>query len=310
MILIIDGNNLAFSCNMITRLHTADGFPTQAIAGFFNSLHSYARNFTPEKIFVAWDGGKSKKRLELCPYYKANRDKEKTPAQAMAFEDFKLQTPLIKSALFFLGVYNCIGRGVEGDDLVAMLALSAEKLGQKAMIFSSDADFYQLVSPYVSVYSINARGKSQDDRLTTYENMVAKHGLRPEQWLDYKVLLGDSSDNIDGVPGVGEKTAQKLLDEFGTIENFLEDQKSESPTKVGKREKAIVDNPDVIRRNIQMMDLTAPTGDFSTVKILRQAPDHKSLRNFFKTYELKKFYLDFNSWISAFHSIKTLKENQ
>lgn len=303
MILIIDGNNLAFSSNMITRLHTKEGFPTQAISGFFNSLHAFARDFAPTKVFVAWDGGKSRKRMELCPEYKANRE-EKTPQQEMSFEEFKLQTPLIKEALFYLGVYNCVGPGVEGDDLVAMLALSGQKLGLKVVICSSDADFLQLVSPDISVYAINGRGKSKEDRLTTIKNMAAKHGLEPGQWLDYKALLGDSSDNIKGVPGVGEKTAKKLLQTFGSIQNFITDQISEKPTKVGARERKILDYTELIERNIKMMDLTKPAGNFSTVKLLRQKPNHNALRSFFKNYELKSIYLDFNAWLHDFQSIQ------
>lgn len=304
MIFIVDGNNLAFASNMITRLHTKDNFPTQAIKGFFNFLHCYARDFGPKKIFVVWDGGKSKRRLELCPEYKANRMKEKTPQEKMAWEEFQMQVPLIKKALFDLGVYNCIGGGVEGDDIAAMLALSAERAGEQAIIFSSDADFFQLVSPLVSVHSVLTKKK---ERHVTIWNMEELCGLQPTQWLEYKALLGDKSDNISGVPGVGEKTAMQVLKTFGSIEAFVDDQNSDKPTAAGKREKAILDHLGLIERNKKMMDLRNPTCTFASIKLLNKAPDYPALRAFFGKMEMSSFYLQFNSWISAFNTMRKME---
>ena len=301
MIFIVDGNNLAFSSNMVMRLHTKDDFPTQAIKGFFNSLQSYARLFNPTQIFVAWDGGKSKNRMEICPEYKANRAKEKTPQEQMDFEEFLIQIPEIQRGVFLLGAYNCRGWGIEGDDIIAVVAKMAVKSKKEAIIFSSDADFYQLINEYVSVYSINTLVKGE--RHTTLKNMETLRGLPPHQWLEYKALLGDKSDNIVGVNGVGEKTAMDFMKKFGNIQNFIDDQNSDSPTKVGARVKRILENKDLIERNIKMMDLNHPAGDLSGVKMLRRKTDPNALKAFFKKYELKSFYLNFPTWISHFNKI-------
>jgi len=301
MIFIVDGNNLAFSSNMVMRLHTKDDFPTQAIKGFFNSLQSYAKLFCPTQIFVAWDGGKSKKRMKLCPEYKANRAKEKTQQEEMDFEEFLIQIPEIQRGVFLLGAYNCRGGGVEGDDIIAAIAKMAVKSKRNAIIFSSDADFYQLINEFISVYSVNSRVKGE--RHTTLANMAKIRGLQPHQWLEYKALLGDKSDNITGINGVGEKTALAFMKQFGTIQNFIDNQNSDSPTKVGTREKRILENKELIERNIKMMDLTNPAGDLTGVKMLRKKTNPNALKAYFKKYELKSFYLDFPTWISHFHKI-------
>lgn len=306
-IVIVDGNNLVYASNCAMRLHTSDDFPTQAIKGFFNSLRSYAKKFQPDKIFVVWDGGKSKARMELCPDYKANRDVEKTPQDQMVYEEFLMQIPLIKKAILDLGIYSCSGTGVEGDDLAGMLARMAEKLGKKAIICSSDKDFFQLVNDVISVYNIINRGKKE--RLTTLENMEELHGLPPEQWLEFKAMLGDKSDNILGVNGIGEVTGINIMKRFGSIDGLALDQASETPTKIGKREQRLLENAnrELVERNIKMMDLHNPTGNFSTVKVVCQEPNFPSLREFFKEYELKSFYLEFNSWVSDFNSIRTVE---
>lgn len=301
MIFIVDGNNLAFSSNMVCRLHTKDDFPTQAIKGFFNSLQSYAKLFNPTQIYVAWDGGKSKRRMELCPEYKANRAKEKTPQEEMDFEEFLIQVPEIQRGVFLLGAYNCRGGGVEGDDIIAAIAKMCVRSKKKAVIFSSDADFYQLINEYISVYSVNSRVKGE--RHTTLANMEETRGLSPHQWLEYKALLGDKSDNIVGINGIGEVTGQKFMKQFGSLQNFYDDQASDLPTKISKALGRILENKELVQRNIEMMDLTDPAGDLTGVKMLRKKTDPNELKAYFKKHELKSFYLDFPTWISHFHNI-------
>ncbi|MBI9085481.1 MAG: hypothetical protein JEZ11_17930 [Desulfobacterales bacterium] len=306
MIGIIDGNNLAFSSNMATRLHTADDFPTQAIKGFFVSLRSYMRKFQLAKIFVVWDGGKSKRRMVICPEYKANRAVEKTPPEAMAFEEFKMQVPLIKRGLFDLGATQCVGHLVEGDDIAALLAMAAENVDTEAIIFSSDADFLQLVSNKVSVYSVTSYGKQE--RHTHIGNMEKLKGLRPDQWLEYKAMLGDKSDNIAGVKGVGEKTAKTIMKTFGSLTDFknVVEGTETCPVKLGKRELSVLANLELVQRNIEMMDLRRPAMEFSAVKMFRRGvPNFSALKCLFLEYELKSLYLDFEEWISDFNCMRT-----
>jgi DNA polymerase-1 len=294
VILAIDGNNVAFVANAISRLSTKNGFPTQGLFGFLKSLHHFASRFKPEKIFVAWDGGRSKRRMEICPEYKENR-KEKTPEQEMMFEELKMQFPVIKEAVLHLGLTSIFGWGVEGDDLIALLARKTAEMGKDIVIVSSDKDFLQLVNPQVSVYSATSRKV----RHITHENMKEVYGLSPEQWLDFRALVGDSSDNIGGVKGVGEKTATDLLNAYGSLENFFEGAPREK--KLLKRHRAVLENAETIERNRRMMDLKTPAATFKGVSIERRGPDHSALRSMFLEYELKEFYLNFNGWVSAFN---------
>ena len=300
MILLIDGNNLAVVMNSIGSMSRKDGFPTQGIAGFLNTLRGYATQFDPKKIFVFWDGGKSKRRLELLPTYKQNRQYEKkTEAQKMSYQELLVQLPIIKQAVCDLGLFSISGKGVEADDLIATMARAAEQKKEKAIICSSDSDFHQLVSEYVSIYSTTTRSL----RHINLSNFSEAHaGLTPEQYLELKSLQGDTSDDIPGVKGIGEKTALKLLLEYGSVDGFRKavEAKTIEPTKTLQK---IIDNWSDFELSKKMIDLRDPLVTFTGVSIHKQDPDFSAVKAMALENGIAKIFTDFRMWVQPFKQI-------
>jgi DNA polymerase I len=257
VVLIIDGNNIAYIENCSKILSNKDGFPTQAIYGFFNKLRSWVDRFAPDRVFVAWDGGRSAKRMEIHPGYKASRKEKRTPQDELHLEDFKKQVPIIKEHVLNLGCWELFGEGCEADDLIGLMARTCTANSESAVICSTDKDFLQLVSPCVSVF------RPINGQLVTTANMETDFGLRSSQWLDFRCIVGDDSDDIAGVKGAGEKTAKYVLKAYGSLNNFFR----LAPSKLPKRVSYILDFPDIIERNRRLMDLYHPVSDLSSASL-------------------------------------------
>jgi len=298
MILLIDGTNLAFVTNAIGSMARKDGFPTRAIAGTLKSLRSYVTHFQPSKIFVAWDGGKSKKRMALHPGYKASRKlEEKTPEQRMDFEELLLQLPIIKQAVADLGLFTMEGPGIEGDDLIALLAKTSARSSHQAVIISSDSDFHQLVTENISVYSTVSK---KTGRHVTYTNFAKIHnGLRPDQYLEFKALQGDKSDDIPGVKGIGEKTAAKLLNDFGTVDDWRL-KVSMGEHKPTKTQSKIIDQWPDYQMSKAMIDLHSPLADFTTAELKYQEPNYGNVRKMALEFQISEIFMDFSTWVRPF----------
>ncbi len=301
MILLIDGNNLAFVATSLTPLSRSDGFPTQGIMNFFKSLRSYITNFEAKKVFIAWDGGKSKKRMALLPTYKESRKIEnKTPEQKMNLEEMLVQLPIIKQTAADLGLYQIEGGGIEGDDLIALMAMKSHQMDKEAIICSSDSDFHQLVNPKISVFSIMNK---KAGRHITYDNFAKVYdGLLPLQFLDYKALQGDSGDDIPGVKGIGPKNAHDLLIKFNTAENFrkMVETGEHNPTKTQQK---IIDNWKSFEISKAMISLQHPLADFSTAKIERQEPNWAAVREMAIEYQIGSIVAGFGTWIKPFKEL-------
>lgn len=212
-ILILDGNSLAnrafYALPMMT---TNDGKPTNALHGFMTMLLRLLSEQKPDYWVVAFDKTKATVRIEQYAEYKAQR--KETP------EALRPQFDYLKELLteFSVPILEC--EGYEADDIIATVASMAEKKEWEVQIYTGDRDALQLVSPYTTVY-LTRRGIT-DVEPYTEAVLKEKYNLTPSQIVDLKGLMGDSSDNIPGVPGVGEKTGLKLLWEYGTVENVLE----------------------------------------------------------------------------------------
>lgn len=307
MILVVDGNNMAVAANSVSKLTTQGGFPTQAIVGFLKSLHSMAATFEPTKIFIAWDGSRSPKRMALLNNtYKAGRKeaREKTPEQIMLWEEFRLQLPVIKEILGHLG--RCIqmlpAPGTEADDSIAYLAKTITTSGsEELLIASNDKDFVQLVNPRVSLYRFSA-----DKKLITAHNAESVMGLRPDQWVEFKAMWGDSSDEIPGVPGVGEKTAMSFLKEHGNIMNLLTYLRVKP--KLTKREQAVLDHFPTIATNKLVMDLVNPC-DCPRINFAHGEHNPSAFSAAMLKYEVKSIHMTLYQWIGVFDpSIPNTKE--
>lgn len=189
------------------------GMDTSAIMGFMNSLMDVIRREKPDHLAVAFDKGGSDYRLEMFTDYKANRDE--TP------EAIKIAVPYIQDLLRAMHIPIIEEAGYEADDLIGTLAKQAEKAGYQVFMVTPDKDFGQLVSENIFMYRPARMGN--DIEIWGVDEVKAKFEVEhPLQVIDFLGMMGDAVDNIPGLPGVGEKTAKKLLAEFGSMENLLE----------------------------------------------------------------------------------------
>ena len=212
-IVLVDGNNLLFRSYYATAysgnfMRNADGFPTNGLYGFVNMINKIISEENPEYMVVAFDIGKTF-RHEKYSEYKGGRDE--TP------NDLKVQFPYAKKILSAMGIMYLEKEGYEADDIIGTIASEVDKNDEFiGLIVSSDKDLLQLISNDIEVKLL----KTKDYIRMNHDTFVETYGIEPIRMIDLKGLMGDSSDNIPGVKGIGEKTALKLLQEYGTVENL------------------------------------------------------------------------------------------
>jgi DNA polymerase I len=210
---LLDGHSLSYRAffALPPSLATTSGQITNAVYGFTSMLIKLLGEEKPDLIAVAFDLGRPTVRLEQYAEYKAGR--------AEAPDEFRQQLGLIREVLETLRVPIVQIEGHEADDAIATLACRAADQGMEVVIVTADRDFFQLVRPGIEVM-FNRRGISDIVRYDV-KAVEERFGLPPEKYLDYVALKGDTSDNIPGVPGVGEKTASRLVQDFGSVEELL-----------------------------------------------------------------------------------------
>ncbi|MEH7417177.1 DNA polymerase I [Neobacillus drentensis] len=212
-LVLIDGNSIAYRAFFALPLLNNDkGIHTNAVYGFTMMLMKILEDEKPTHMLVAFDAGKTTFRHKTFGEYKGGR--QKTPPELSE------QFPFIRDLLDAYGISRYELENYEADDIIGTLSLTAEKNGYEVKVISGDKDLTQLSSPITTV-GITRKGITDIEEYTP-EHVAEKYGLIPEQIIDMKGLMGDASDNIPGVPGVGEKTAIKLLKEFSTLENLLD----------------------------------------------------------------------------------------
>ncbi len=214
-LMLLDGNSLAFRAFYALpaeNFKTRGGLTTNAVYGFTAMLINLLRDEAPTHIAAAFDVSRQTFRSERYPEYKANRSS--TP------DEFHGQIDITKEVLGALGITVLAEPGFEADDLIATLATQAENEGYRVLVVTGDRDSLQLVSDDVTVlYPI--KGVSELTRFTP-EAVVEKYGLTPAQYPDFAALRGDPSDNLPGIPGVGEKTASKWIVEYGSLQGLVD----------------------------------------------------------------------------------------
>jgi DNA polymerase I len=210
---LLDGHSLSYRAffALPETLATSTGQVTNAVYGFTSMLIKLLAEEKPDLIAVAFDLGTPKARLERYAAYKAGR--RETP------DEFRQQLGLILEVVQTLKIPLVSHPEQEADDLIATLALRAVEQGMEAVIVTADRDFFQVVQPGISVM-FNRKGISDIVRYDV-QAVTGRFGLPPEKYLDYVALKGDTSDNIPGVPGVGEKTASSLVQQYGSVEELL-----------------------------------------------------------------------------------------
>lgn len=209
MILIIDGNNLAYRCKHVFSLSNK-GVDVSVTYGFLKVLSSYMQKFHPSSIIVCWDGGIPEFRRFAVPEYKANRHLDDDPVERA---DFHRQINELHRVLPSMGIISIKSSCIEADDLM----YHASRLCKgKCIIVSSDKDMFQALSSFgVEVFN------PYRETLYDVDTFEKEYGISIDKYIDWRALQGDSSDNVPGVPGIGEKTATKLFNEFNTLTGIV-----------------------------------------------------------------------------------------
>jgi DNA polymerase-1 len=273
-LLIVDGHAYAYRAfYAIHGLRSPSGGPTNAIYGFVKMLAKMRAAIGPTHLMAVWDGGLSAERTAMLPDYKAQR-----PPMP---DDLKPQLDEIVGYLQAAGVASFCRDGVEADDYIACLARRAADAGMAVVIASADKDFMQLVSARVGLLNPNDPGGT----VWTDAQVRAKTGVEPSQIVDWLSLMGDSVDNIPGVPGVGPKTAAALLNQFGSVAELfrrLDEVKSEKVCG------ALRGSADAVRRNRELVRLRYDLPcDFSPAELAEKPVDAGRLRELFARWGFK-----------------------
>jgi DNA polymerase I len=276
---LVDGNNLAYRAffALPEELATTEGFPTNALLGFTNMLFKLLSDYRPKGVAVAWDTRPVHRHAQaeaVEVVYKEGR----RPMPGLLAEQFPHFRPIVAA----FGYRNLEFEGWEADDVIATLATHADEAGIKTCVVSTDRDAFQLVSENVCLM-MTPRGVS-DVNVYTPERVEARYGIRPDQIPDFIGLKGDTSDNIPGVPGIGDKTAGQLVAQYGSLEDVLEHVEELSPA----RRRNLTEFADqaraakvlaTMRRDLEL--------DSDPAELVLAPPDRAQLRETFRQFEFR-----------------------
>lgn len=243
-ILLIDGEGVLHTAfHKFQNLKSTDGKPSGAIFGFFRLLHKYFVRFYPTDVYIVFDNGHSKKRMELNPHYKEHRKNI-----SIDYESLQQQKAIILKMLGMLRIKYIFDKkklnDYEGDDFLAYLALEyipklkkyTHNKGYRYIIITSDKDFNQLLEgEKVKIYN------QRKDEIVSTRNCKELFGYDAKETVDWLSMVGDKSDDIKGIPGIGEVKARKILDEYGSLQNFLDHHHQTSHIEIAERNKKLID---------------------------------------------------------------------
>lgn len=276
-LILIDGNSLLFKAfyapnytgnYMVNR----NGIPTNGVYGFARMVEKIIST-NPKYVIVAFDYGKKTFRNELLDTYKATR--KETPQELV---------PQFALAREYLTAHNITWyevEGYEGDDIIGTLVDFGEKNNLKVSVYTGDKDANQLISPQTTIYR-TVKGVTELD-IYNEQTLLDKYGLKPDQFRDFLGLMGDSSDNIPGIKGVGEKTALKLLHQYGTIEGLQEHQ-DEIKGKMGEKIRAGMEDA-LMSKKVATILRDIPI-DVDLEKATYQGYDYETLKSFYEKYDM------------------------
>ncbi len=288
-LLALDGNSLTYRAffALPTDMATASGQVTNAVYGFTSMLTTLMKDQRPDGVVVVFDRKEPTFRHEAAPEYKAQREKQP--------DILYQQLEIVRELLDALGVATLDYQGFEGDDLIATIVDRCERDGNDVVIVTGDRDSYQLVhDPHVRVL-YNKRGVS-DYALYDEKGIFERTGVTPAQYVDYAALRGDPSDNLDGLPGVGEKTAAKLLNQYGSLQAIIAAAGEQTP----KLKAAIVEHADRVVRNSELMRLRRDVPIEIDYGSYVPRPDLARTTKMFATLEFKNMLARVKDAFSAF----------
>ena len=285
-LVLVDGNsimNRAFYGIMESRmLTTKDGTYTNAVYGFLAILFKLLEDINPQYLVVAFDLKAPTARHKLYEGYKANR-------KGMP-DELAEQMPIIKEVLRAMNIDIVEMEGYEADDVLGTLSRYGEKQGLEVTILSGDRDTFQLATDNITIRIPHTKGGKTETDEYNREKIIEKYGLEPKQLIDVKGLQGDSSDNIPGVPGVGEKTALSLIQKYGSIENLYDKlEKGEDDLK-GKQKEKIEQNKDLafLSKTLGTINLEVPITDtLEDFKV--EEWDKEKVYDLFKKLNFKRY---------------------
>ncbi len=272
---LVDGNNLAYRAffALPEELATSEGFSTNALLGFTNMLFKLLADYKPKGVAVAWDTH-AVHRAAISEDYKS----ERKPMPDLLREQFPYFRPIVEA----FGYRNLEFEGWEADDVIATLATQADEAGIKTTVVSTDRDAFQLVSENVALM-MTPRGVS-DVHVYTPDRVEARYGIRPEQVPDFIGLKGDTSDNIPGVPGIGDKTAGQLIGEYGSLEEVIAHADELSPA----RRKNITEHADQARQSKELATMRRDLElDCDVSQLVLAPPDRSQLKEMFRRFEFR-----------------------
>jgi DNA polymerase-1 len=272
---LVDGNNLAYRAfyALPEELATSEGFSTNALLGFANMLFKLLADYKPKGVAVAWDT-RPVHRTELLETYKV----ERKPMPDLLREQFPFFRPIVEA----FGYRNLEFEGWEADDVIATLAHRADEAAIKTCVVSTDRDAFQLVTDNVALM-MTPRGVS-DVHVYTPERVEARLGIAPEKVPDFIGLKGDPSDNIPGVPGIGDKTAGQLIAQYGSLEAVLEHVDELTPA----RSKAIREHAEQARAAKELATMRRDLElDWDPAEVVLAPPDRSTLKEMFRRFEFR-----------------------
>src|SRR5687768_13002051 len=273
---LIDGNSLAYRAffALPESIATSDGRPTNAIFGFASMLVKILTDYGEVPTVVVWDAGMSG-RKEISADYKAQRSSRP--------DLLKLQWPHLRPLVEAFGYRNISVEGFEADDVIAALTEQAKQRGIPVMVVTGDRDAYQLVGDGVRIMS-TSRGVT-DTKVYDRQGVIDRYGIPPELIPDFIGLKGDTSDNIPGVPGIGDKTAAELLQRFGDLETVLG---SVDEISGAKRKQNLTEHADAARVSKRLATVVRDVPvDIDLDAELAREPDRSRIRPVFRDFELR-----------------------
>ena len=276
---IVDGNNLAYRAffALPEELATTDGQPTGALLGFTNMLFKLLADYRPKGVAVAWDS-RPVHRAAVAEAADVVYKEGRKPMPDLLREQFPHFRPIVEA----FGYRNLEFEGWEADDVIATLATRADAAGIKTCVVSTDRDAFQLCSDNICLM-MTPRGVA-DVNVYTPERVEARYGVTPEQVPDFIGLKGDTSDNIPGVPGIGDKTAGQLIAQYGSLESVIEHAPELSPA----RARNITENADLARTSKELATMRRDLDiDCDPAQLVLDPPDRAQLKEIFRRFEFR-----------------------
>lgn len=290
-LVLIDGNsimNRAFYGIMGSKaLTTKDGKYTNAVYGFLAILFKLIEDENPEYLGVSFDLKGPTARHDMYEGYKANR-------KGMPNE-LAEQMPIIKDVLRAMNIDIIEKEGYEGDDIIGTLSRYGEKKGLEVIILSGDRDTFQLATDNVKIHIPRTKAGKTETEIFDREKVREVYGIEPKQLIEVKGLQGDTSDNIPGVPGIGEKTALSLIQKFETIDNLYKKLEEGDPSFKGKQKENLEQNKELayLSRTLGEINIEVPIKD--TLEELKvEEWDKPRVLEIFKELNFKRYIERFN----------------